>query len=365
MAQDISQIKPVSKKDAQIRTDQIRAFQSELKMLEDEKILVLTQEQNLSLSGYHQSLIKEYTMAYDIDASSHEKQLSLGMKITSFLGALALAASIFLLFYQYWGRFSTTMQLIILVITPMLALLATMYASQKETTGYFSKIFAMVGLATFVLNLVMLGEIFNITPSENVFLVWATFAFLLAYATDARLLLGVGIIALTFFLSAKTGTWSGCYWIGFGERPENFFPAAAILFMLSFLPHHRYSGFQPIYRTFAMLLVLLPVLVLSNAGMLSYMNFPKDFIEGVYQTAGFAISGAAIYAGIKKGLSDLVNTGNIFFTIFLYTKFFDWFWAWMPKYLFFLLLGLIAILMLIVFKRLRKTVAEYSKEVSQ
>ncbi len=32
-----------------------------------------------------------------------------------------------------------------------------------------------------------------------------------------------------------------------------------------------------------------------------------------------------------------MNTGNVFFTIFLYTKFYDWWWDWMPKYLFFLL----------------------------
>ena len=356
---------PVSKKDAQARTDQIKAFQTELQILEGEEVLSLSEGQQAALTSYHKGLIKEYITTYDIDTSSHEKQLSLGMKITSFLGALALAASIFLLFNQYWGKFSTMMQLIILTATPLLALWATIYTLKREKTGYFSKIFAMVGLAAFILNLVMLGDIFNITPSENAFLIWAAFAFLLAYATDARLLLGAGIISLAFFLSAKTGTWAGCYWIGFGERPENFFPAAMTLFALSLLPHDRYSGFQPIYRTFAMLLILMPVLVLSNWGVISYMNFSIDFIEGFYQVTGFTISAVAIYAGIKKGWGDLVTTGNIFFTIFLYTKFFDWFWEWMPKYLFFLLLGLTAILMLMIFKRLRKSVVECSKEVSK
>ena len=108
----------------------------------------------------------------------------------------------------------------------------------------------------------MLGQIFNITPSENAFLIWAVFAFLLAYATDARLLLGMGIILLASFLSAKTGTWSGSYWINFGERPENFFPAALILFFIPLLPHNRFSGFAAIYRVFAMLLFFIPVLIL-------------------------------------------------------------------------------------------------------
>jgi hypothetical protein len=34
-----------------------------------------------------------------------------------------------------------------------------------------------------------------------------------------------------------------------------------------------------------------------------------------------------------------VNTGITFFVIFLYTKFFDWWWDALPKWLFFLLLA--------------------------
>jgi uncharacterized membrane protein len=50
-----------------------------------------------------------------------------------------------------------------------------------------------------------------------------------------------------------------------------------------------------------------------------------------------------------------MNTGNVFFVIFLYTKFYDWWWDVLPKYLFFLIVGLTALLFLVVFKRFRKT----------
>jgi hypothetical protein len=49
----------------------------------------------------------------------------------------------------------------------------------------------------------------------------------------------------------------------------------------------------------------------------------------------------------------MTNLGCTFFVLYLYTKLFDWWWDWMPKYLFFLLLGLIAIGMLVFLKRLR------------
>jgi hypothetical protein len=43
------------------------------------------------------------------------RQLSLGMRVASFLGALALAASVFFLFYQFWGHFARPAQVAILL----------------------------------------------------------------------------------------------------------------------------------------------------------------------------------------------------------------------------------------------------------
>lgn len=52
--------------------------------------------------------------------------------------------------------------------------------------------------------------------------------------------------------------------------------------------------------------------------------------------------------------SGLAPTGVTFVVIFIYTKFFDWWWELMPKYLFFLIMSLMAILCLVIFKRLRE-----------
>ena len=352
-----------SKSEAQQRADQIASFRSELALVEGEQVITLSENQRRALADYHTNLLAGLSSAYDIDTDRREKQLSLGMKIASFLGALGLAASVFFLFYQFWGRFGTRTQVLILMAAPLLALAVTMSVSQREKTGYFAKLLGLVSLACFVLNLSMFGQIFNIAPSENAFLVWAVLAFLLAYAADARLLLAFGIISLAGFLSAKTGTWSGCYWIYFGERPENFFPVAVLLFLAPLIPHHRFSGFAAIYRVFAMLLFFIPVLVLANWGAVSYLNLDRDAVEAIYQVVGFLVSGAAIWVGIKRGWPDVVNTGNVFFTIFLYTKFYDWWWDWMPKYLFFLVIGLTAILMLLIFKRLRRAVSRTRQEV--
>jgi uncharacterized membrane protein len=348
----------LSKLEAQERVDQILAFQSERSFLEKHELLILDDTQNTRLHNYHSELLKSLQQSYDVDLNSSEKQLTLGMKIASFVGALGLAASLFFLFYQFWGKFSLMSQVAILVATPVLGLIATYLTSKKEITGYYTKLMAVVTFSGFVLNLVMLGSIFNITPSPNAFLVWAVFAFLLAYSTDTRLLLAAGILSIAFFISARVGVWGGLYWLNLGERPENFFVAAFILFWVPFLSHIRYTDFDNIYRVLGMVLFFIPVLVLSHWGAGSYLDFDRSVIEGAYQIAGFLFSGLLIWLGIKRGWPEVVNTGNVFFVLFLYTKMFDWWWEIMPKYVFFLLVGLLAILLLTIFKRLKTSLGE-------
>ncbi|MFK5912863.1 MAG: DUF2157 domain-containing protein [Woeseiaceae bacterium] len=340
---------------AQQRADQIQSFNDEIKCLNDDDIFMLDDNQRTSISRYHASILESLTNQYDIDTNIKQKQLSTGMKAASFVGALALAASIFFLFYQFWGYLTTPVQVFILIAAPLLTLLLSHLISQRESTGYFTKLIAMVGFACFVLNLVMLGQIFNITPSDKALLAWAVYGFLLAYAFDIRLLLAIAIFSLAAFIAARVGSWSGMYWIHTGERPENLLLPALIIFSVPmWFNQKNFSGFSPIYRVLGSILFLIPVLILSNWGRGSYLNFDHDFIEGFYQLVGFATSAGLIALGIKRQWSDVVNTGNVFFVLFLYTKLFDWWWEIMPKYLFFLVIALSSVLLLFIYKRLRE-----------
>lgn len=346
--------KQFSQADAQHRVDQIHAFQQELFELEKNDIFALSAEQTSKVRGYHHQLLQNFSSTYDVDTNTQSKQLTLGMKIASLIGALAMAISIFFLFYQFWGYISTPVQVSILIMAPIALFLLALKLAQQEKSAYFSKIAALVSLSCFVLNLSMLGQIFNITPSPNAFAVWSAFAFVLAYACNARLLLFFGIVSICSFIAMKIGTWSGMYWISFGEKPENFFIPSLLIFLLpQWLTHKRYSGFDAIYRVMAMIMTFLPILILSNFGKISYLNWSSNTIEGFYQLIGFVLSASAIWLGIKRHWREVTNTGNVFFILFLYTKFFDWWWDWMPKYIFFFVLGLSALLALIVFKRIR------------
>lgn len=345
-----------SRTEAQQRADDIRVFRHELDRLAQEGVLVLSGEQNRAVSEHHQQLLTQLAQQFDIDRDVQSRRLSLGMRIASFLGALALAASVFFLFYQFWGLFGETAQVGILAGAALAAFLATMWIQKKDSSGYFTKLAAMVAFTCFVLNIAMLGQIFNITPSDKALLPWAALAFLLAYTCDLRLLLAAGILCMVAFIAARAGTWTGMYWIYFGERPENFFlPAVVLFFIPQLIRHDRFPGFAAIYRVFGLLTLFLPVLVLANWGYLSYLDMDRNVLQGAYQVFGFVGTGAAVWLGARRHWPEVINTGVTLFVIFLYTKFFDWWWESMPKYLFFMVLGLSAILLLLVFRRLRAT----------
>jgi Predicted membrane protein (DUF2157) len=347
-----------SRSDAQQRVDDIRIFGEELSRVEADGVLRLDDAQRSALHGYHEALLEKLQAGFDIDRSTQAKQLSLGMRIASLIGALALAASVFFLFYNFWGWFSTPVQVATVTLVALATFALTIAVAGRDASGYFTKLAAMVAFACFVLNIAMLGEIFDITPSDKALLPWAAYAFLLAYTFELRLLQAAGILCLIAFVAARVGSWRGMYWIYFGERPENFFPAAVAIFLVpQAVDQARFAGFAATYRVLGMLALFLPMLVLANWGSLSYLDLDREVVQGLYQTLGFAGTAALVWLGTRRDWKEVTNTGVTLFVIFLYTKFFDWWWDWMPKYIFFLAMGLAAMLLLIVFKRLRGVIA--------
>jgi uncharacterized membrane protein len=338
---------------AQRRADRIRAFREELEVLQNENVLVLDEQQAVRVEGYHETLLERFASLYDVDVSGADKQLSWGMRIVSFLGALALSAAVFFFFYRFWGFLGTGVQVGILAASPMVALLGVEFVARREKTLYFASLLSLIAFTCFILNLFVLGTIFNITPSQNAFLVWGAFALILAYALGLRLMLVAGMTCLMGYLAATVGTWSGCYWLSFGERPENFIVAGALLVAAGALPHRRRGTFPNLYRGYGLLVVFIAILILSNWGAISYLPWSPGTIEAGYQVLGFLLAGGVIALGIRRRWTGITNLGSTFFALYLYTKIFDWWWDWMPKYLFFLVLGLTAILILLVLKRVR------------
>jgi uncharacterized membrane protein len=345
----------LTKQQAQKRADRIGAFRAELDELEQSGALTLTDQQKGSVNRHHDELLASFARQYDIDASKDQKQFSLGMRIASLLGAIAFCVAVYLFFYNYWGLISTPVQVILLAAAPIAMLFGVEFAFRRDRSLYFASMAAAVAIACFVLNLGALGHIFNIVPSQNAFLAWALFSLLLAYTYGLRLPLMAGVIFGITYIAGSLAAIGGMPWDHFLMRPENLIPAGVVTSVIAFfVPHRKHAGFPIILRSGGLIAFFWAFIIMSSWGSGSYLYWSKDAIEICYQILGFILAGLTIWLGIRRNWSDVTYIGSAAFAILLFIKFFDWWWDWMPKYLFFLIVGMVALLLLVVLKRLRR-----------
>lgn len=343
-----------TREQAQRRADQVRAFRRELAVLDAEAALVLAPEQASAVGRYHDDLLATLATRFDVDRSQAEKQMSLGMRIASLLGALALSAAVFFFFYRFWASLAVPVQIGALVGVPILATLGIEVAARREKTLYIASLLAVVAFASFVLDLNVLAGIFNLPPSQHGFLVWGLFAFMLAYGYRLRLLLMAGIGSTGIWLAASLTSLSGAWWDVFMLRPENFIVAGLIAFLAGWREMRRGDeAFAQVYRITGWVAVLLPMLWLSEMGELSYLPLPSLVIRHCYDVLGFAAGVTAVWFGVRRQWPETTNAGTLFLAMFLCLKLYDWCWDWMPRYLFFLVIGGVAIGLIVVLQRVR------------
>ncbi len=345
---------PTTREEAQARADRIRAFRDELRDLEAGGVAALPEDLAARIRAHHDELLRALAGRFDVDRTEEEKQLSVGMRIASLLGAIALSFAVYFFFFRIWGAIPTPAQVGLLLAAPVAAVLGTEFAARKERTLYVAAIVALVATAAFGLTLVMLGDLFNISPSPDAFLAWGIFAGILAYAYGLRLLLAIAIVAGTVFVTGRLGSWDGSYWGYAFQRPEHLLLPGALLIAVPASGRHRaLPSFPPIYRAAGLLAIFVPVLVLANAGQLSRLDFSRKTVEVLYQVVGFAGGAAAVWVGVRRRWSETTALGTIFLVVLLYVKFFDWWWDWMPKWLFFLVLGAVAVGVLLLLRRVQ------------
>jgi hypothetical protein len=142
---------------------------------------------------------------------------------------------------------------------------------------------------------------------------------------------------------------AGYYWGDLFERQEPFIVAGLIAVAAS-----RFRGyFSETYLLTGLGAALVAMLGLSIKLSLSYLPLSESNSAMLYQLLGMLTAALAIWYGIPRGLVAVVNMSAAGFVIFLYCRLVAWWWDWMPKYLFFLIIGLISLGLLVAFKKIR------------
>jgi len=141
---------------AQARLNRIRTFNSELAALEQGGVLTMYEGQRRAIAEYHQRLLGDLTAQFDLDRDEGQQRMSVGMRIASLLGAIALSAAVFLFFYRIWGSLSTTVQVVLLVGAPLASVTLTEIAHRFDRTRHFVFVAAVIACACIVMNVALL-----------------------------------------------------------------------------------------------------------------------------------------------------------------------------------------------------------------
>ena len=76
-------------------------------------------------------------------------------------------------------------------------------------------------------------------------------------------------------------------------------------------------------------------------------------VEIVYQLLSFVLAGLAIVVGARRGWREVEVAGIVFLVLLLLARFFDWWWDFLPRWLFFLVIGALSVALLLALRRLR------------
>lgn len=301
------------------------------------------------MSRHIEETLAELTRQFDIDSTESQKRISWGMRIASTIGGLAFCAAVFLFFYRFWGLLTTPAQVAILAATPILLVLGGEFAARRERTLYITSLILLVAFAAFVLNLTMLAGIFAVAPSPGGFLAWGLFAMALAYHFRLRLPLVIGLVCLMLWLNAVAIMTAGYQWTGDLYVWEPSLLAGALVFAAGL----RAGDFSGTFLLTGLSAALLSMLALSLNISNSYLPLSMAGVARAYQILGMMVTALAIWYGIPRRLTGVVNAAAAGFVVFLYCRLVAAWWDWMPKYVFSLIVGVISLGLLAAFKKIR------------
>lgn len=344
-----------TKRKAQHRLDRIASFREELKDLEAEQALALSADQRSRLEAHFAMLEAGLARRFGLDTSDSARRISWGMRTVALLGAAALFAAIALFLHRVWGLLPTAAHVLLLTGITLAFLTGAEWTHRKRADGFYTGLLVLAAGVAFVMELSAMAGIFNIAPSPHALLLWSAFGLLTGIAYGIWLVFGAGVVLGCAYVASLLSMVTGSYWTSFLEHQQYFLlPPAITAYAIPWIaPGADPHGLRVTGRLCGTGMGLVALFSLSVAGHLCCAGMAPRTIEGLYQLVGLFLSGAVVGHGLKLGTAGLVNLGSLMFVIFLYARLHAWWWDWMPKYLFFLLIGFIALVLLFLFRWMR------------
>jgi len=338
---------------AQQRADRVRAFEQELAALEAEGVFAPDAESRERIRRHHEALLAELARSFDVDTTPQTARLSLGMRVAALLGTVALLAAVVLFFLRVWGGIPVAGQVALLTAAPLLMLAAMEAATRRAGARPLAELFGAVALGAFVLQLAAFQQIFALRESPHGFLAWALLGLVVGHTHGFRVPGSAGVALLAWWLVLMLADATGGSWRDPLRWPEYAVLVGFGLFALGATARVRPQEMRQTYRAIGLAAAFAALLLLSVNGRQNGLGLDRRTAEIVYQLATLAASIVVITIGVRRSWRETLVAGTGSFILLAIIKSVDWFWDWMPRYLYFFLLGVTALAVLLVLRRLR------------
>ncbi len=338
------------------RARQILAFREEVTALEAEGVVAHDADVLATVRTHHDALLASISAREEVDLTRDEARLSTGMRIATVLGAAALSAAWGFFVVSAWDDLGRAARLALVIIPPILLAFGTAIAARREPSGYVANIVGTVAVIALGVNLAAIGVLYDLPDSRQLFFAVGLFAMLLAYGYGLAMPLLIGIAGLGGWLWSLAAIPQGRWWDGvFGQL--EFLALLGISAML--LPAITRKGppsFTMVWRAVGAAGLVFALLFLGLTADASFFDgATNDLVEGIYQLLGAVVFTVMVWQGLARDRTELVRAGTIGLALLLMFRMVDWFWDWIPKWLFFLVVGGIAFGALLLLRRLRSS----------
>ncbi|HWA57705.1 MAG TPA: hypothetical protein VG692_10645, partial [Gemmatimonadales bacterium] len=284
----------------QSRVNEIHAFQAELERLTAEGLVALDAGTLARIQARHDAELGRLARISNVDLTPAAARLSLGMKIATLLGTIALSTAYALFVGDHWGRLGVALQILLVIVPTLLLVIATHVAAHRDPSGYVAALLATVAVIAFHTDLATLGTLYNLVDTRGVLLVGGGLALTLAYGYGLTLPLLAGIGLLLAWAWTLGAIPLGLWWTAGFQTMEPLVLAGAIALAVPAVTRGP-ARFAPWWRGAGTAAIAFGLLMLAQSGTLSLFGpLPQHRLEFIYRWVGAIVLGGLITWGIRR-----------------------------------------------------------------
>lgn len=304
------------------------------------------------IAAHHDRVLAELATREDIDFTREEARLSAGMRLATVLGAAALSAAWGLLVASVWKDLGTATRLAVVWMPPLVIAALVPLAARREASGYLANIAASVAAIGLVVGGFATLDTLGRPEARWPLLVAGGYAMFAAYHHRLVLPLLLGIAGLGAWIWSLDALLFGLPVTRAFRHAEPLVLLGAAAIGIASTRLGEPPGFRRSWTILGMTALAIGLLYLGLNADGSWFGRGRA-VESAYQAIGALVFGGLAWWGLSRDDLTLARGAGAALVVFLFFRLMDWFWDAIPDWLFFLLVGALALGILTVLSRVR------------